>query len=138
MNYILSLFQNRKLVIGFVVVSIIGFSVAFGWNKIKKGIYDKGYNDAVIEYQLKIAEQKEQYDEYVIYKLSELRKELNYQHKQDLIKLEKESKVDEQVRTVTEYIRENVYVQDNCDVVPTELNSLFNDSIRSINGSKQD
>lgn len=138
MSFILNLFKRRKLVKGIGIFVLLCSTLIFGWVNIKKGIYNDGYQDAVIEYQTKLAKQQKEYDEYVVRRLEELKKDLEYQHNQELLKIQKESKVDDNTRIITEYIKEKVYVQDNCNVVPVELNSLFNDSIHSINGNKQD
>lgn len=135
MTYILSLIRNRKLLIGLGVASLIGISLWAGWSGIKSGIYDRGYNAAVQEYQAKLDEAQAQHQEYVIYKLKEARKQAEIDKENTIKRIRAEQAVDSDVETITEYIEKKVYVQDNCDVVPADLNSLFNDSIRSINGT---
>lgn len=135
MTYILSLIKNRKLLIGVGVASLIGISVWVGWSEIKSGIYDRGYNDAVQEYQAKLDEAQAQHQEYVIYRLKEAQKRAQIDKENTIKRIRAEQAVDSDVETITEYIEKKVYVQDTCDVVPADLNSLFNDSIRSINGT---
>lgn len=135
MTYILSLIKNRKILIGFGVASLIGISVWVGWSEIKSGVYDRGYNDAVQEYQAKLDEAQAQHQGYVIYKLKEARRQAEIDKENTIKRIRAEQAVDSDVKTITEYIERKVYVQDTCDVVPAELNSLFNDSIRSINGT---
>lgn len=133
---ILSLIKNRKVIIGVGVAAILGISVWVGWSEIKSGIYDRGYNAAVQEYQEKLNEANAQAQELLIYRLQQQRRELERQEEITLKRIQEEQAVDSEVKTITEYIEKKVYVQDNCDVVPVDLNSMFNDSIRSINGSK--
>ena len=133
---ILSLIKNRKVIIGVGVALLIGISVWVGWSEIKSGIYDRGYNAAVQEYQEKINEANAQAQEFLIYRLQQQRRELQRQEEITLKRIQEEQAVDNEVKTITEYIEKKVYVQDDCDVVPVDLNSMFNDSIRSINGSQ--
>lgn len=135
MNFILSLIKNRKILIGIGVASLIGISAWVGWSEIKSGIYDRGYNDAVQEYQAKLDEAQAQHQEYVIYKLKEVRRQAEIDKERTIARIKKEQDVDAGVETITEYIEKKVYVQDDCDIVPVDLNSMFNDSIRSINGT---
>lgn len=133
---VISLIKNRKLLTGIGVVAILGISVWVGWSEIKSGIYDRGYNAAVQEYQEKLDEANAQAQELLIYRLQQQRRELERQEEITLQRVKEEQAVDDEVKTITEYIEKKVYVQDNCDVVPVDLNSMFNDSIRSINGSQ--
>lgn len=133
---VISLIKNRKLFIGFGVAAIIGLSVWIGWSEIKSGIYDRGYNAAVQEYQEKLDEANAQAHELLIYRLQQQREELERQEDITLKRIQGDQSVDAEVKTVTEYIEKKVYVQDTCNVVPADLNSMFNNSIRSINGNK--
>lgn len=136
MTYILSLIKNRKLLIGVGVVVFLSIISWVGWSELKNGIYDRGYNDAVQEYQKVIEEQRVKHQEYVIGRLQEVRKQAQVDKDKAIARLRVEQSVDTEVKTVTEYIEKEIYVQDDCDVVPVDLNSMFNDSIRSINGDK--
>lgn len=134
MTYILSLIKNRKILIGIGVAAFIGISAWVGWSELKDGIYDRGYNDAVQEYQAKLDKQQQEHQQYVAERLLDVRKQAKIDKEKTIKRIKEEQAVDSSVETITEYIEKKVYVQDNCDVVPAELNSLFNDSIRSING----
>lgn len=134
-TFILGFLKNRKLLIGIGVAAFLGISVWVGWSEIKSGIYDRGYNTAVQEYQAKLDEAQAQHQEYVIYKLKEARRQAEIDKENTIKRIRAEQAVDSDVETITEYIEKKVYVQDTCDVVPADLNSLFNDSIRSINGT---
>lgn len=132
----ISLIKNRKVIVGIGAALLIGISVWVGWSEIKSGIYDRGYNAAVQEYQEKLDEANAQAHELLVYRLEQQRIELQRQEEITLQRVKEEQAVDDEVKTITEYIEKKVYVQDNCDVVPVDLNSMFNDSIRSINGSQ--
>ncbi len=134
-TFILGFLKNRKLIIGIGVAAFLGISVWVGWSEIKSGIYDRGYNAAVQEYQAKLNEANAQAQELLIYRLQQQRRELERQEDITLKRIQEEQAVDDEVKIITEYIEKKVYVQDNCDVVPVDLNSMFNDSIRSINGT---
>ena len=134
-TFILGFLKNRKLLIGIGVAAFLGISVWAGWSEIKSGIYDRGYNAAVQEYQAKLDEAQAQHQEYVIYKLKEARRQAEIDKENTIKRIRAEQAVDSDVETITEYIEKKVYVQYTCDVVPADLNSLFNDSIRSINGT---
>lgn len=132
----ISLIKNRKVIVGIGAALLIGISVWVGWSEIKSGIYDRGYNAAVQEYQEKLDEANAQAHELLVYRLEQQRIELQRQEEITLQRVKEEQAVDDEVKTITEYIEKKVYVQDNCDVVPVDLNRMFNDSIRSINGSQ--
>lgn len=136
MNYILSLIKNRKLIIGIAVVGFIGISAYLGWNRLESSIYQEGYSAAVIEYQGKLQEAQEEYNREIEYKLIQQRTLLAQRHENEIRRLKAESVVDKEVQTVTEYIEEKIYVKEECDIVPPDLNRMFNNSIDSINGSK--
>lgn len=136
MNYILSLIKNRKLIIGIAVVGFIGIGAYLGWNRLESSIYQEGYSAAVIEYQGKLQEAQEEYNREIEYKLIQQRTLLTQRHNNEMRRLEAESVVDKEVQTVTEYIEEKIYVKEECDIVPPDLNRMFNNSIDSINGSK--
>ena len=136
MNYIISLFKNRKVVITLIVLVLLSAVSYFGWNKIENGIYEQGYNAAVQEYQAKLNQAQKEYNTELGFKLLELRTSMQRQHEQELSRLQKEQTVDDEVRTVTEYIEREIYVKEECDTVPPNLNRMLNDSIRSINGDK--
>ncbi|QHZ59754.1 hypothetical protein HWD03_gp031 [Alteromonas phage vB_AmeM_PT11-V22] len=136
MSYILSLIKNRKLVIGIVVVGLLGISAYLGWNRLESSIYQEGYSAAVIEYQGKLQKAQKEYNREIEYKLTQQRTLLAQRHKNEMRRLEAESVVDKEVQTVTEYIEEKIYVKEECDIVPPDLNRMFNNSIDSINGSK--
>lgn len=107
-----------------------------GWTELKSGIYDKGYNDAVQLYQERLNEQKSAQQEYLIQRLKDNQAQAQIDLTKAVERVKKDQEVDSKVETVTRYIKEKSYVQDNCDVVPADINSLFNDSIRSINGEQ--
>ena len=136
MNYILSLIKNRKLIIWIAVVGFIGIGAYLGWNRLESSIYQEGYSAAVIEYQGKLQEAQEEYNREIEYKLIQQRTLLTQRHNNEMRRLEAESVVDKEVQTVTEYIEEKIYVKEECDIVPPDLNRMFNNSIDSINGSK--
>lgn len=136
MSYILSLIKNRKLIIGIAVVGFIGIGAYLGWNRLESSIYQEGYSAAVIEYQGKLQEAQEEYNREIEYKLIQQRTLLTQRHNNEMRRLEAESVVDKEVQTVTEYIEEKIYVKEECDIVPPDLNRMFNNSIDSINGSK--
>jgi len=133
---VVSLIKNRKILASVSVALIIGISAWVGWSEIKSGIYDRGYNAAVQEYQEKLNEANAQAQELLIYRLQQQRRELQRQEEITLQRIQEEQAVDTEVKTITEYIEREIYVQEDCDVVPADLNSMFNDSIRSINGSQ--
>ena len=91
---ILSLIKNRKVIIGVGVAAILGISVWVGWSEIKSGIYDRGYNAAVQEYQEKLNEANAQAQEFLIYRLQQQRRELERQEEITLKRIQEEQAVD--------------------------------------------
>lgn len=128
--------KNRKLVIGIGVALFIGVGAYLSWNKIEDGIYKEGYNDAVQEYQVKLQQAQSQYNKDLENKLIAQRSILKQRHDNEITRIKEESVVDREVQTVTEYIEEKIYVKEECDIVPPDINRMFNNSIGSINGDK--
>jgi len=126
-------FLNKKTLTAVIAVGVIVLSYMF-WNKLEEGIYNEGYNTAVKEYQLKLIEEQNKHTIELNDKLRQLRVQLLEQHQLEMDKAISEMNVDTKVETITEYIEKKIYVKEGCDTVPTELNGMFNNSIRSING----
>lgn len=136
MTFLLSLIRKHKILTSVAgVVSVVGI-LYFFWNEIETGIYDRGYNDAVQVYQEKIAEEQAKNDEFLEYKLNQLRYQLQKQQQEEVERVKEELETDKDVQKVTEYIEREVYVKEECDTVPVDLSRMFNNTIRSINGNE--
>lgn len=134
---VLSLIKNNKLIASCIGIIIICAAFYFGWNKIESSIYQEGYNDAVQVYQQQMIDQQNQYSKELEIKLKQLRTNLNRQHEQELARMKADNNVDNKVEEVIKYVTNTVEVPVECDTVPVDLNRMFNNSIRSINRSKE-
>lgn len=130
---IIGLLKNNKKITSVAGVALLIGLFFFTWNKIERGIFDRGYSTAVKEHQQLLIDTQNRYTEELNKRLLNLRLELQEQHQRELDRVSANTKIDERVITVKEYIEKEIYVKEECNAVPVTLNRMFNESIRSIN-----
>ncbi len=134
---VLALIKNNKTIATVLSsVALVGV-LWFAWHNIETSIYNEGYNDAVTAQQKRFEEAQNEYRAELVRKLKEQKDELKRQQEIEIERITSEKEVDTKVETVTKFIEKEVYVKEDCDIVPDNLNSLLNETIRSINRPKQ-
>lgn len=137
-TYILSALKSNKYVWAGVACIFFVSSVYIAFSNVKASSYQNGYNKAVEEYQIALDQQQSDYQKYIITRLEEVKAKAEEDKEATIQRIKEEQSINDKVDTAIKYVEKESNVQDNCAVIPTNLNSLYNEAIRSINRTRED
>lgn len=139
MTTILTFLTKHKQITSYLgifitLVTLIG-ALWSGYTTLKNSWYEQGIRDAELAHQTALIEAKAKYDEELKKSLAAYKESMQASYDAQLKRALAERDIDTKVTEKIEYVTKEIHIPSECNVVPVEFSSMFNEAIQAINSN---